>query len=189
MEIIDELFDETLETEYRVACRGIIFKENQLILIYCGFYNDYSFPGGGVENGENLEDCVKREVLEEVGIISNNVKLFDIITEKRRSQRNLNKNFIQKNYYYSLEYHDEIECKLENYEIEYGYEKALVSLDDAITHNLKVLDMIEKYRHKFLNKINYQIDDNSLKELNEFGSPTAIKRELYILQKLKENTL
>ncbi len=65
-----------------VRVRGIIIKNDQLLLIKrvrveTGKENIYYvFPGGGLENGETLEEGVKREVLEELGI--------DVEVEKMR---------------------------------------------------------------------------------------------------------
>lgn len=53
----------------RHACRGIIVKDNLILLTYESKRNRYMIPGGGVEDNEALVDCVKREVLEETGII------------------------------------------------------------------------------------------------------------------------
>lgn len=54
----------------RKSCRAIIFKEDEIALIYReskhGKY--YVFPGGGIEDFETKEDCVIRECKEELGI-------------------------------------------------------------------------------------------------------------------------
>ena len=45
----------------------LINSKNEVLLGYS--HNDYQFPGGHVEDGETLIETVKREVLEETGII------------------------------------------------------------------------------------------------------------------------
>ena len=60
-----------------VCCRAIIIKDEKLVVMEReknGFCY-YAFPGGHVEKGESNEDCVKREVLEEFGIIVEPQKL------------------------------------------------------------------------------------------------------------------
>ena len=57
-----------------IRVRGIVVENNQLLLIKrVRMENNkeniyYVFPGGGLEAGETLEEGVKREVLEELGI-------------------------------------------------------------------------------------------------------------------------
>lgn len=64
----------------RIAARGIILNGEELILIHrIRMENNkkreyYVFPGGGVEEGENLVDCITRELMEELGIEVNVIK-------------------------------------------------------------------------------------------------------------------
>jgi len=51
----------------RQAARGIIVSHDQVLLLYYPALDIYLFPGGGIENGESLVACLKREVLEETG--------------------------------------------------------------------------------------------------------------------------
>ncbi len=50
----------------RVAVRGICLRED-LYLSNIGIHDYYSFPGGGVEEGETLHEALRREILEECG--------------------------------------------------------------------------------------------------------------------------
>ncbi len=51
----------------RVGCRGIVVKDNKVLLSYEERTGVYMSPGGGLENGETLEECVARELQEETG--------------------------------------------------------------------------------------------------------------------------
>ncbi len=51
----------------RVGCRAIIVKDNKVLLSWEERKDVYMSPGGGVENGESLEECVIRELSEEAG--------------------------------------------------------------------------------------------------------------------------
>lgn len=53
------------EFKNREAVRVIIFNNENKIALYGSDY--LLIPGGGVENGESLEDCCRRESLEEIG--------------------------------------------------------------------------------------------------------------------------
>lgn len=57
--------DEIISEVTRVKAL-LINSNNEILLGYS--YNTYQFIGGHVENGEDCFECLKREVLEEVGI-------------------------------------------------------------------------------------------------------------------------
>lgn len=62
----DNLVKEDItETVIRVKVL-LINKKNEIMVGYCD--NIYQFPGGHLEDGESLLNCIKREVLEETGI-------------------------------------------------------------------------------------------------------------------------
>ena len=54
----------------RESVRGIIFSKQKIVVMYREKNNRayYTFPGGGRQEGESFEECVKREVTEEFGI-------------------------------------------------------------------------------------------------------------------------
>ena len=62
--------------EKRIRSRAIIIKEGKLVTMYRERQGRifYTFPGGGMEENETEKECVKREVLEEFGIIINPIK-------------------------------------------------------------------------------------------------------------------
>lgn len=62
-----------------VGVGGIIFRGDQVLLIRRGSppaLGKWSIPGGLVELGESLEDAVRREILEEVGL---DVRVLDLV--------------------------------------------------------------------------------------------------------------
>lgn len=68
----------------RHATRTVLLdQQNQIAIIYVEKHNYYKVPGGGIEEGENLETAAKREVLEEAGCDC------EIIAELGRTEHDL----------------------------------------------------------------------------------------------------
>ena len=69
MEIINQ-FGKTYSNppeRVRVASRGILIDGDKILLSHELNTGVYMSPGGGVEAGESLEECCKREICEETG--------------------------------------------------------------------------------------------------------------------------
>ena len=58
---------EKLDCDYRKTCYGIVKYKDKFLMTYNERINEFSLPGGGVEKGETLKDCIRREFAEEVG--------------------------------------------------------------------------------------------------------------------------
>lgn len=54
----------------RESCRAIIFKDGKMVSMYREKTGRvyYTFPGGGMDEGETVDECVVREVIEEFGM-------------------------------------------------------------------------------------------------------------------------
>ncbi len=60
----------------RVGCRGLVVKDNKVLLSYEERTGVYMSPGGGLEEGETLVECVARELQEETGFKVKPLKAF-----------------------------------------------------------------------------------------------------------------
>ena len=62
--IIGEKLENT-KYDFRETCFGICVKNGKMLLVKKK--GQYSFVGGGIENGETKEECLKRKFIEESG--------------------------------------------------------------------------------------------------------------------------
>ncbi len=51
----------------RIVCSALITKDNKVLLVQENKMDKLGIPGGKLENGESLKECVKRELKEELG--------------------------------------------------------------------------------------------------------------------------
>ncbi len=65
----------------RLGCRGFIIDGDKILISHETNTDMYLIPGGGLEKGENLTDCCKRELLEETGYVVNVKEQFLTINE------------------------------------------------------------------------------------------------------------
>lgn len=71
--------------------KALIINDKKEIILSC-CENIYQFPGGHLEMGETLEDALKREIKEELGIELKSLKSpFLHISHRKRNYRNSGK--------------------------------------------------------------------------------------------------
>lgn len=79
----------------------IINSDNELLIIHNN--NTYQLPGGHKNKDESLEESLKREIREEIGIdVEINDEPFMLITEYNKNFLNTDKNICNKIYYYEI---------------------------------------------------------------------------------------
>ena len=62
--VIGEKFNSKFD--FRETCFGIVVNGSKILLVKKN--NQYSLIGGGIEENETFEDCLKREFIEEAGL-------------------------------------------------------------------------------------------------------------------------
>lgn len=57
-----------LENYYRVSIKALIFDEHQRLLVFKDKNGEWEIPGGGMDHAEDYQECIKRELAEEMGV-------------------------------------------------------------------------------------------------------------------------
>lgn len=74
----------TAELQERGASRAIVFDgAGNIALLHATTKNFHKLPGGGIEQGEDIETALRREVLEEIGCEIENIRELGSIEEYR----------------------------------------------------------------------------------------------------------
>ena len=56
-------------TTFKIRCRAIILHEGKLLVVkHRPESSHYALPGGHMEPGEDVRECVRREIVEELGV-------------------------------------------------------------------------------------------------------------------------
>jgi 8-oxo-dGTP pyrophosphatase MutT (NUDIX family) len=71
---VDSRLEEIDDSLYRVAVRALIVSGDKMLAVKEFDGGDWwAIPGGGVDYGESLKDCLLREINEEIGVPDNSV--------------------------------------------------------------------------------------------------------------------
>lgn len=109
-----------------------------------GFENEYNLPGGGVDDGETLEEGLIREALEETGCKVKNITELGMTNEYKPSKTKSGKWSMQNSYCFVAEVDGEKGAPVfSKREIGDGLELRWLTLDEAISY-------ISKQRMSFM---------------------------------------
>ena len=121
----------------RHASRGIIIKDNKILLGYETKEDQYIIPGGGIENNESIEECLIREIKEETGIIIDNHIYYLEIEELFLNMKHIN-------HYFFVDIKEETnELSLTDLEIEHELTTKWLDFNEAI----KIFSSYELYKN------------------------------------------
>lgn len=114
-----------IDRSERIGCRGVLLRDNKILMSYETKTGKWMIPGGGLESGESLAQCCTREMSEETGIVViprehalSIIEYFDSI------------NYI--NHYYLCDYVCETDRNPTANELEKGMVPKWIDLDEII---------------------------------------------------------
>ncbi len=130
----------------RLATRSIAIQGNNILLLYTERYEDYSLPGGGLDQGEDKIEGMIRELQEETGAKDiKNIKAFGVYEEYRPWYKADFDIQHMISYCYTCEVSKELGAsKLESYERKNGMKAVWVDIHEAIKHNKRTMASSEK---------------------------------------------
>ncbi|MCT4631122.1 MAG: NUDIX domain-containing protein [Firmicutes bacterium] len=132
---------ENLKTFERTAARAVVTVGNDILLIYTKRYDDYTIPGGGVDESEPIKEALKRELHEETG--ANNVKVishFGTYEEYRPYYKGYDQMHMISHIFVCNIDEKLGDAKPEEYEKSNGSVPVWVDIDKAIKHNEEVIN-------------------------------------------------
>ena len=138
-EIDTKDYDPNGKAFVRPSVRGIIIRDSKVAMVHSLKYDYYKFPGGGIEDGESLEQALLREVVEESGlqVVANSIREYGLVHRVQKGQKEAM--FIQDNYYFLCEVESEIQAQhLDDYEAEEHFTLEFVNPIHAILTNREV---------------------------------------------------
>lgn len=130
----------------RQAARGIILDGEKILLLYTERYHDFTLPGGGVDEGEEIERGLMRELQEETGAKNiRDIQAFGLYEEYRPWHKPGHDIVHMESYCYRCTIDEELGATgFESHEIENGMKPVWVNIYDAIAHNEETMATSEK---------------------------------------------
>ena len=125
----------------RPSARSIIINKGKIAMVYSQKYNYYKFPGGGIEECEDRLDALKRETLEEAGllIISDSIREFGYVHRIQKALFGGFDYFLQDNYYYICQVEEKgVDQNLDDYEADEKFTLVYIDPRLAIEANMDI---------------------------------------------------
>lgn len=125
----------------RQAVRAVIIDGDHLLLLYTRRYDDYSFPGGGLDAGESHEQGLAREVQEETGAMQLYIGNYLGYGDEFRPSPSPSHDvlFMRSHFYLCRAARALGAATPESYELSNGMVPRWVRIADAIAHNESVM--------------------------------------------------
>lgn len=130
----------------RHAARGIVLKRENILLLYTERYDDYSLPGGGIDEGEDEIAGLIRELQEETGAQGvHNVRAFARYDEYRPWYKSDADIIHMISHCYVCDIDEKLgDTAFEPHEVNNGMTPLWVNIHAAIVHNEQVIASSDK---------------------------------------------
>ncbi len=130
----------------RHAARAIVLRGDEILLLYTQRYHDYSLPGGGIDEGEEVVQGLVRELREETGAKGvRNISAFARYEEFRPWYKSDADIIHMVSHCYVCDIDNCLgETAYESYEISNGMKPMWVNIHKAIAHNELVIAESDK---------------------------------------------
>ncbi|SFC12908.1 NUDIX domain-containing protein [Marinospirillum celere] len=141
-----ELTSREGRTLRRHAARGIVLREDEILLLFTERYNDFSLPGGGVDQDEDITLALKRELEEETGARDIQIKEhYGFIEEYRPHYKPEFDLMHMTSHFFTCDVAPKLAAtRMEGYEVANGMRPLWVPISDAVKHNRQVMARKEK---------------------------------------------
>lgn len=121
----------------RKAARAIAIEGEEILLLYTERYHDYTLPGGGIDEQEDVIQAMVRELQEETG--ANNIQMiqpYGLYEEFRPWYREDADVMHMISYCYTCKVDRQLgQTRFEDYEIKNGMKPIWMNIHQAIAHN------------------------------------------------------
>ena len=95
-------------TFYRVSVKALIRNNKNEVLVVKEHQDKWELPGGGLDHGETIHDCLKRELLEELNITNDFTESFNKAeTQYMPSRPDKELDFWKMSMYFDVTIHDD----------------------------------------------------------------------------------
>ena len=144
-------FDPNGTAFVRPSVRAIIRQQGRVAMVHSLKYDYYTFPGGGIEPGEQQEQTLIRETKEEAGLVVLPASIREYGYVHRVQGRKDGSVFIQDNYYYLCDtLPEQLNQQLDDYEaeerftLEYVDPRQAIGVNRSPDHGPKDQQMLER---------------------------------------------
>lgn len=138
---VEQIEDDKRQIYVRHSARAVVLNGEEILMLYTERYDDYTIPGGGLDDGEAIVPAMIRELQEETGAKNiRHILPFGIYEEYRPWYKN-NANIMQQiSYIFCCDIDSELGATaLESHEVNNGMKPVWINIHQAIAHNEKTI--------------------------------------------------